>query len=111
MGRACRWAGETKKMPRPKSFYRSFFCGQASRYHKGLGINVSAYHVDPFWYSHEALGGCGEGPYAVNLTSSPYSFEAGLDSLGLPMMLFLQGFAKDNVYTAAYAFAGQQQAR
>jgi hypothetical protein len=30
----------------------SFTLEKASAYHKSLGLNVSVYHVDPFWSSH-----------------------------------------------------------
>ena len=48
---------------------------------------------------------------ARNWTASPFSFPGGLRALGVRMMLFLQGFADDNVYDRArggeYAWAGQ----
>lgn len=56
----------------------AFTLNKVSEYHKSLGLNVSAYHVDPFWYSHEPLGGCNEGTLAINFTASPFSFPDGL---------------------------------
>ena len=66
--------------------------------------------MDPFWFSQQPNGGCNEGAFAKNLTSSPFSFPRGLRAVGVPMMLFLQGFSDQNVYNASYAFAGQSVA-
>jgi hypothetical protein len=79
----------------------------AHAYHNQIGLNISVYHVDPFWWSREPLGGCEEGAYAKNLSASPWHFPDGLAALGMPMMLFVQGYAADNVYRADYQFAGQ----
>lgn len=76
-------------------------------YHRRLGLNVSVYHVDPYWFSHEANGGCGEGACAVNMSASPFHFPDGLASLGINMMLFVQCFVEPNVYNAEYTFVGQ----
>ena len=45
--------------------------------------------------------------YAKNLSASPWHFPDGLAALQMPMMLFVQGYQADNVYTADYQFAGQ----
>ena len=77
---------------------------KAHAYHVSIGLNVSAYHVDPFWWSREPLGGCSEGASAVNMSASPWHFPDGLAALGVPMMLFVQSFAANNVtprFTAA----------
>ena len=50
-------------------------------YHTTLALNVSLYHLDPFWWSHEALGGCGKGASAELLEPSPWHFPDGLGSL------------------------------
>ena len=88
----------------------AFTLGKLAEYHRTLGLNVSLYHVDPFWYSHEPLDACTRGPYAKNLTASPWAFPDGLRALGLPMMLFVQGFDPDNIYKASYTWAGQSVA-
>lgn len=82
----------------------------ASEYHKRLKLNVSLYHVDPYWFSHlPAVGGPAQctGAMAANFTASPWHFPNGLKALGLPMMLFLQGFAPNNIYSSKYQWAGQ----
>lgn len=88
----------------------AFTLKKVSQYHRHLGLNVGLYHVDPFWYSQEPFGGCSEGPYAKIFTASPYSFPEGLRSLGIQMMLFLQGFDPHSVYATRYRFAGQSVA-
>lgn len=90
-----------------------FALGKLGEYHRTIGLNVSLYHVDPFWYSQEPLDACTTGPYAKNLTASPWAFPDGLRALGLPMMLFLQGFDPHTVYRSppfSYAWAGQSVA-
>ena len=79
----------------------------ASAYHKSLKLNVSVYHVDPYWFSHHPLGGCLDGAMASNLTASPWHFPDGLKALGIQMMLFLQGFQAKNIYAGRYEWAGQ----
>eukprot|EP00912_Choanoflagellata_sp_UC4_P000323 UC4_evm4s197 len=81
-----------------------------SSYHKKIGLNVSVYHVDPFWFSHEPMGGCEEGPFAINMSYSPWHFPQGLRALGINMMLFVQAFKPNNVYNATYEFSGQSVA-
>lgn len=75
-----------------------------------MSISLRTCFADGCRYSHESNGGCSEGPYAVNFTASPYSFPDGLQELGIPMMLFLQGFNVDNIYSRAYAWSGQSVA-
>ena len=87
-----------------------FALEQLGKYHRQLGLNVSLYHVDPFWYSHEPLDACTRGPFAKNLSASPWAFPDGLRALQLPMMLFVQGFDPANIYTSSYAWAGQSVA-
>eukprot|EP01052_Picozoa_sp_SAG31_P041355 SAG31_NODE_6249_length_2103_cov_0.889721_1_plen_242_part_00 len=82
----------------------------ASSYHKQLELNVSVYHVDPYWFSHHPLGGCLDGAMASNFTASPWHFPQGLRSLGIRMMLFLQGFQPRNIYADKYQWAGQSVA-
>ena len=79
----------------------------ASAYHKSLNLNVSVYHVDPYWFSHHPLGGCLDGASATNLTASPWHFPDGLRSMGIQMQLFLQSFNPKNIYTSQYEWAGQ----
>ena len=86
----------------------------AAAYHRAIGLNVSVYHVDPYWWSREPLGGCSEGPYAINMSASPWHFPDGLLPLGIDMMLFVQAFQPTNIYATAnggdYAWAGQSVA-
>ena len=96
----------------------AFTLAKASKYHKSLGLNVSVYHVDPFWSSHTLhptktqgmVASCDEGAMAKNMTASPWLFPQGLKALGIGMMLFLQGFSGDNVYRGTYKWAGQSVA-
>ena len=96
----------------------SFTLSTASEYHKSLGLNVSVYHVDPFWASHSysptksqgLVAGCQEGAMAKNMSASPWHWPEGLRAGGVPMMLFLQGFSADNVYDGTYEWAGQSVA-
>jgi hypothetical protein len=96
----------------------SFTLDKASNYHKSLGLNVSVYHVDPFWSSHSysqtatqgLVATCSEGAMAKNMTACPWHFPDGLKALGIRMMLFLQGFSADNVYAGTYKWAGQSVA-
>ena len=96
----------------------SFTLSTASEYHKSLGLNVSVYHVDPFWASHSysptksqgLVAGCQEGAMAKNMSASPWHWPEGLRAGGVPMMLFLQGFSADNVYDKTYEWAGQSVA-
>ena len=69
-------------------------------YHRSLALNVSLYHLDPFWWSNEPFGGCAGGSSAVNLSASPFHFPAGLAAVGLPTMLIVKFFAAANVYNA-----------
>ena len=41
------------------------------------------------------------------MTACPWHFPDGMKALGIGMMLFLQGFADDNVYMSDYKWAGQ----
>ncbi|CAE8598043.1 unnamed protein product, partial [Polarella glacialis] len=85
----------------------------AGEYHQSIGLSVGAYHVDPFWYSHSADGGCDDF-FARNWSGSPFHFPQGIKGVGLPMMLFLQAFSQkispvssQNIYLKDFKFEGQ----
>lgn len=77
-----------------------------SEYHVSLGLNVGVYHVDPYWYSHTANGGCDDF-LARNWSASPFHWPNG--TFSTPMMLFLAEFAScqaGNVYCDEFGFEG-----
>lgn len=75
-------------------------------YHVGLGLGVSLYHLDPFWWSQEPSGGCKLGAFAQALDASPFHFPQGLGAAQLPMQLIFKWFTADNIYAHKYTFEG-----
>ncbi|KAL1528378.1 hypothetical protein AB1Y20_009729 [Prymnesium parvum] len=75
-------------------------------YHASLALNVSLYHLDPSWYSHQPDGGCANIDSARNLTASPFHFPQGLAAVGLPLQLLFKFLAPDNVYTDEFPLDG-----
>ena len=75
-------------------------------YHAKLALNVSLYHLDPFWWSQEPFGGCKLGAFAQTLTPSPFHFPDGLGKLQTPMQLIVKWFTDDNEYKSSYRFEG-----
>jgi hypothetical protein len=84
---------------------------QLKAYHKSLGLNVGHYHLDPFWWSQQPLGGCEDGATASNMSASPWHFAGQqINTLGLEMQLIVKYIASANVYTPEYTFDGNQVA-
>jgi len=77
-------------------------------YHKQLDLPMGLYHLNPFWFSQEAYGGCAGGPVATNLSASPFHFPEGLGALDLPMLLIIKYMNPKNIYTNEFSFDDKQ---
>ena len=73
--------------------------GKLKRYHDLIGLKMSLYHQDPFWWSHAADGHCEDGGSAsANYDSSTFHYPAGMAATGLDFQLLFSAIGSNNTY-------------